>query len=275
MLILGASTDKKLQVVTAASASIRTHVSWIRVDTATPPVVQDIDSDFLAPITTAATTDILAGTVLRKTRIGMLSLRNEHGSTSCGVLVQAVDGTHTETLIGATLLPSETLLFTGKTWTHFDSDGLPKSAAAEGGASAFTELTDVPATITHKAAVVGNNAGTALVMTDNISVNESTGMVTVSQNSDGGVAIYADGAAGLMLTGEGVGGITVNANGTGGMSIIAAGDGGLNFYTDMAGPNFDGSSTVATTPFPANMAATLRVKLGGVAFDIPAIAVLP
>lgn len=127
MLIVGASTSKKLQLVTDAAASIRVHQSWIQTDTSTPPVVQDLDGEFIAAVATAATTDIIIGAASRKKRLGFGSYRNEHASTTCGVTLQMYDGSNTETLIKASLLAGETLVFTGTSWIHYDVNGVAYS----------------------------------------------------------------------------------------------------------------------------------------------------
>lgn len=123
MLILGGASTKKIQLITSAAASIRSAVAWIKTDTSTPPVVQDLDTTYLAAITTATTTDILAGATSSRTRLGVMSFRNEHASQSCDCTVQLVDGTNTETLVKATLLAGETLHFTGTSWVHYDTNG--------------------------------------------------------------------------------------------------------------------------------------------------------
>lgn len=123
MLILGGASTKKIQLITSAAASIRPVVSWIKTDTSTPPVPQDLDTTFLAAITSATTTDILAGATSTRTRVGVMSFRNADASVTCDCTVQMVDGTNTEVLIKATLLPGETLHFTGTSWVHYDSNG--------------------------------------------------------------------------------------------------------------------------------------------------------
>lgn len=131
MLLIGASTSNKLQVVTSASADIEVSVSGIVTDTSSPPVVQggDFISDPLPSITSPATTDIVVGAASKIKRIGHLSFRNSHASLACGVTVQHVDGTDTSTIIKVTLTAGETLLFTGAHWIHYDTEGAPHGAA--------------------------------------------------------------------------------------------------------------------------------------------------
>ena len=131
MLIVGPTANDKLQVVTSAAGTIKPELSWIIVNTAAPPVVQDTDSTPKADITTATTTDLLAGAASTKNRIGHLSLYNSHASVTNDVTVQLTDGTLTTPIIKATLLPSESLIYTGSVWIHYDSNGVPKVAAAK------------------------------------------------------------------------------------------------------------------------------------------------
>lgn len=124
MLIVGPSTSDKIQLVTDATADIEVAYSWISVNTAAPPVVQDVDSDALASITTATTTDILVGAASTKKRLGFTSITNNHASTSCTVTVQLTNGTSTSVIIKVALLAGEELHFNGaSTWLHYDSNG--------------------------------------------------------------------------------------------------------------------------------------------------------
>jgi hypothetical protein len=125
-MILGSSTGRILQLVTSAAADIEVAFSAIVIDTANPPVVQGTEfaSDPLASITTATTTTILAGAASRTKRIMEMSIRNNHGSTSCDVTVQKTDGTNTSVIIKATLLAGESLVYTeGGVWIHYDTNG--------------------------------------------------------------------------------------------------------------------------------------------------------
>jgi len=148
VLILGASANEKVQLVTDANASIRVHVSYIKTDLSTPPVVQTIDSDYIAAIATATTTDILAGAANRSTRVGVMSARNEHASQSCTCKFQVVDGTNTETLIASVLAAGETMLWTGTEWRYYDSGGKLKTTPGAGCYLGSTLLTAASGTFT-------------------------------------------------------------------------------------------------------------------------------
>lgn len=131
MLIIGPSTSDILQVITSAAGTIKPELSWIIVDTSTPPVVQTVDSTPKADITTATTTNLIAGASGTKTRIGMLSLYNSDASVTNTVTVQLVDGSLTTPINQATLAPGESFIFTGTTWIHYDANGVPVLASAK------------------------------------------------------------------------------------------------------------------------------------------------
>jgi hypothetical protein len=116
-----AGTSDLLRVITSAAADIESHVSWAEnnAGTVTPGRTNT------ASIISATTTTILgspASGVQRRAKF--ISLRNNHASTSCDVTVTHEDGTNTETLIKATLLAGELLIYDeeGK-WHHYDANG--------------------------------------------------------------------------------------------------------------------------------------------------------
>ena len=125
MLLIGSSTSAKLQLVTSASADVEVSVSGIVTNTSTPPSVvgDEFISDPLPSITSPTTTDIVTGAASRIKRIGHLSARNNHASTSTDVTMRHIDGTDTVDIIKVTLLAGETLLFNGSTWIHYDNQG--------------------------------------------------------------------------------------------------------------------------------------------------------
>jgi hypothetical protein len=91
--------------------------------------------------------------------------------------------------------------------------GLPSaSGGGEGGVTEFTALEDAPASITPMGVVVGNDAGTALRMSDIISINEN-GVFQITENGDSGIAVTANGAGGFSVGAGGAGGIVMSANG--------------------------------------------------------------
>ena len=123
MLLLGASVNNKIEVVTDASADIEVDVSWMDASTSTW-AVNGGDSDPLTSITTATTTPIKTGAASTLRSIRNLSLRNNHASTSCNITVQKTDGTDTVTLFKCNLLAGELAVRTATgQWLHYDANG--------------------------------------------------------------------------------------------------------------------------------------------------------
>lgn len=123
MHLLGASTSNKIQVVTDAAADIEAVVSYMDGSTSTW-AVNGGGSDPLPSITTATTTDLIAGAASTLRSVRHISLRNNHASTSVNVTVQATDGTDTVTMAKANLLAGESLIRTSTgVWIHYDSNG--------------------------------------------------------------------------------------------------------------------------------------------------------
>lgn len=133
-MLVGASTSHILQVVTSAAADIEVAGTVVAVSTATPPVVDGSVTApiILASIVTATTTAIVTGAASLLKRAAELSLRNNHATTSCDVTIQRTDTTNTDTVIKATLLAGEALVYNGSgTWIHYDTDGLIKQAGVQ------------------------------------------------------------------------------------------------------------------------------------------------
>lgn len=132
MLILGSAVTDLLRITPASAGAIAVHVSYVEIDTSAPPVVQDANRSNIASITGATTTTILAGAASRKRNIKHLNVRNTHATVSNFVTIFHTDGTNSEDLIAATLLPGETLTFNQSgVWVHYDVDGCLKPAAAK------------------------------------------------------------------------------------------------------------------------------------------------
>lgn len=133
-MILGASTSEKLRLVTSASGTpaISWKVDYITVSAATPPVVQNVDSDYnAAQIASSTTTDIKVGDASNKTRILSAWFRNESSSVSCDVTPVQTDGSNPTLGPKASLLPAETLFYTGSSWIHYDANGAPYSQSVK------------------------------------------------------------------------------------------------------------------------------------------------
>lgn len=124
MLILLNNANRILQVITASGgADIEISGSYMEADTSVPPVIQDIGEIIKASVTTAVTTDVLAGAASKKRNVRELVIRNNHASASETVTVQITDGTNIDTKAKAILLFGEVLLLTeGGVWIHYDAN---------------------------------------------------------------------------------------------------------------------------------------------------------
>lgn len=125
-MLLGTSTSHLLKVVTSAAADIEVSGSVVVVSSASPPVVDGGATGPVLPasITTATTTTLVTGAASKITRVDELALRNNHASTSCDVTITREDGTNTDSVIKATLLAGELLVYNrAGSWLHYDSNG--------------------------------------------------------------------------------------------------------------------------------------------------------
>lgn len=132
MLVLKANTDQ-LVLVTSAAADIDVHVSAMRVDASTPPVVQPIPDlgPVIPSITTAVATRILDTSGMtsgHSVNVKDVNVRNNHASTSCDVTLQVEDTSSSPTdygtLFKCTLLAGECLKLTqGGVYIHYDANG--------------------------------------------------------------------------------------------------------------------------------------------------------
>ena len=116
------TTTDLLRVVTGSAADLDCIVSFIEYTTASPPVLDALDSQF-TNITTATTTTILAAptTGSDRRRIKAVSICNTHASTSttCRVIIERTGPVNWDMFNTVTLAPGETLTFTeGLGWFH-------------------------------------------------------------------------------------------------------------------------------------------------------------
>jgi hypothetical protein len=120
-MLLLTSTSDLVQVVTSATADIEVHASY--VDHASGVITPGRTNT--ASITTATTTTVVAAPAASTQRnVKKLSLRNNHGSTTCDVTVTHTDGTNADTLIKVSLLAGELLYLDEKgEWHHLDVNG--------------------------------------------------------------------------------------------------------------------------------------------------------
>jgi len=132
-MFVGAGTSAKLQVITSASADIEVSASKVVISTATPPVVDGTNTNWinLASITTNTTTDIVVGVASTITRVDEVQCRNAHASISCDVTFQRTDGTNVNTVYKATLLAGESCSYSNGLWVHYDTNGVVKTPAAQ------------------------------------------------------------------------------------------------------------------------------------------------
>lgn len=124
-MLVGASTSKKIQVVTSAAADIEIIFDVIAVSTANPPVVQggSFEDDPLPSVTSATTTDVVVGAASTIKRVMRATIRNNHASTACDITIQKVDGTDTVMMDKMTLLAGEYAAYNGAVWLHYDTNG--------------------------------------------------------------------------------------------------------------------------------------------------------
>ncbi|MGL4576905.1 MAG: hypothetical protein ACRCV9_19110 [Burkholderiaceae bacterium] len=124
-MFLSASTGNILQLINNAAGSLRVGVDFVRTDQANPPVVQGnaVAMGLVANVTTAATTNLLAGVAAQNTRVVRVTIKNESATVSQGVEVQRTDGVNPTPEIEATLLPGESLHYDGQKWLRYDVFG--------------------------------------------------------------------------------------------------------------------------------------------------------
>ena len=151
MLILvgHATTPDKLKLITSAAGDVDTYVSYIDCSDASPPV-PDAPNKEGHLITTAATTDILAGVTnaAKRRNVKNVSIRNVSTTVSndVTVVIDAIDGNDYE-LHKSTLLPGERLGYDEgvgwfKTGPGFDVvEYVRKSAQQSFSATSFADVT--------------------------------------------------------------------------------------------------------------------------------------
>lgn len=123
MLTLGPSTSDLVRVVTGSAADVEASISYVTYSNATPPVVQLVDGEPQASITTATNTNLLTGAASTYTVIKGINLFNR-SATSTTVSVEHNDASDTVALVFCTLLQNEALTFTESgLWVHYDANG--------------------------------------------------------------------------------------------------------------------------------------------------------
>lgn len=124
-MLVGPSTNNKLQVTSSAAATVNISGSVIVVSTATPPVVDGTNTGQLINATIgAATNDTITGAASQIKRLMEMSIRNSHASTSTDITVKRTDGTNTDEVYKATLLAGESITYNGAgSFLHYDTNG--------------------------------------------------------------------------------------------------------------------------------------------------------
>lgn len=133
-MMLGAGTGHKLQITTSAISDIEVSGSKVVVSNATPPVPDGTNTGPILPAnftTAAGPTDIVAGVASAITRIDELQVRNNHATVACDVTLTRTDGTNPSTVYKCTLLPGESLSYSGGMWVHYDANGGIYSASTK------------------------------------------------------------------------------------------------------------------------------------------------
>lgn len=158
-MLLLTSTSDKIQVVTGSAGDVDIHATW--VDNASGTVTPGRTNT--GPITTAATTDVVASPAASTQRnVQSLIIRNAHASVTNQITVRHTDGTTAVDVFRATLAADEVIQFLdGVGFQVLTSTGAVKTsqnqgANAPGGAQSSAVL----------AADVTNNNGTANTMQD-------------------------------------------------------------------------------------------------------------
>lgn len=152
MLLLTQGTGHKIQLVTDATGDIEASVSYVDKVAGTGGFQYNFTGagDPLASITTATTTDIVAGAASTERSVRYLNFYNAHASTAVTCTVQEVDGTHTAFHKKVVLAAGESLsMDAAGVWTHYDANGGPyvgvgpiaTQAEMEGGSSITTVVT--------------------------------------------------------------------------------------------------------------------------------------
>jgi len=120
MLLLTTTSDL-VRIVTDTTADIEVHASWMENNAGaiTPGRTNT------ASITSATTTTVVGSPASGVQRnVKLLSIRNNHASTTVNVTVDHTDGSTAEELITVALLAGETLVLDEiGNWTHYDTNG--------------------------------------------------------------------------------------------------------------------------------------------------------
>jgi hypothetical protein len=129
-MLIQASTNDKIQVITSDAGTVKVHASWVDAvsNTFTPGRTNT------ASITTAATTDVVAAPAASTQRTtNFLSVRNTDATVSQTITIQHTDGTTVEPIFIGIIAAGESVVMdrTG-VFTSYASTGVIKSSAQTG-----------------------------------------------------------------------------------------------------------------------------------------------
>lgn len=124
MLALGPAAADLIRAVTGSAADVEATISYVTYSNVAPPVVQLVDGEPLASITTATSTTLLTGATNTYTVIKGINLYNRSATPTTLRLEHEDGGVHTVGLVFCTLLQDEALVYTESgLWLHYDANG--------------------------------------------------------------------------------------------------------------------------------------------------------
>jgi hypothetical protein len=257
-VLVGPSSNNKIQVTSSAAATVWIAGSAIVISTASPPVVDGTNTKQLIYASIgAATQDVLTGAASQIARLMELSIRNAHATTATDITVKRTDNTNTPEVIKCTLLAGEELVYNGAgSWLHYDTNGAlypsvgNAATQAEMEAGTATNKYVTPQSFNwHPGACKcwgkATGAGTALTVNFNTSsiTDTGTGQLTVNIGTDFSSADYSA--------------VTSLERVTTSLSAVNVDHGGLFRNGSMAAgsfqiENYDSTATTNVAQDPAN-----------------------
>lgn len=204
LLLTNPGTADKLQLVTSAAATVDVHASYVDVSNANPPVVQgDTMGRTNTAITTAATTDIVAGPGSGDIRnVKTLHIRNKSTTAATDVTVQHVISG------GTTAELHKTTLGTGDMLEYIEGVGFFKITATAKLNTRLRVATDVTNNTTSAADVTGL---TCPILAGK-HYNFEAMLIVTSAATTTGIQLSVNGPAATSFRGSGI--VTVTGSAT-------------------------------------------------------------
>lgn len=245
MLVLENSTSDKLQLITDAAGDLEVTIAYALLDTSSPPVVQAYKKTVLASITSATTTDLLAGSSSPAREIVIKSIfsRNNHASQLVNCTLQQTDGTNTNTLMKVPCYAGESFGVNeaGDPWHMDTNSGLYLSGVPQQYPSllvcpmfATAALTGVKSITTATAFAVYLGKATRAASSVQLRYQVTTAMVTITWgeaaiakgaiNPGGNPTLTVVGFADISAVANSTGRKTTTVNVSNGQSINAGDD---------------------------------------------------